>query len=147
MRLGLVLNLPETVIRYRIHKAQVTTNLSDNHTSSSASIRRTQLESLGIDPSIEEMMVHLAVNPCNYWAYDSHPYFIKFGKRLPYLAKEWFARLRNANNKTGRYNTLVFSQYLQKLDQLIISTNFNKSFSKSYCSVIATEACTAEIQL
>lgn len=146
MKLGRVTNLTEILIHYRIHKAQVTANLLDNHRSSSASIRKVQLESLGIEPSIEDLMVHLAVSPCNYWAYGSHPYFIKFGKRLPYLAKEWFKRLQNANNKTGRYNPPVFSQYLQKLENLISTTNFNKPLCKGYCPVIAAEVCPAEIR-
>jgi glycosyltransferase involved in cell wall biosynthesis len=145
MKLGQVKNIPEAVIRYRIHKAQVTANLSDNCTSSSAVIRKTQLKYLGVNPSIEEMMVHLAISPCNYWAYGSHPYFMKCENNLPILASKWFARLQNANKKSGQYDIHVFKQYLQELEYLISHVRYNKSQSSSYCPVTASRACFTEI--
>ena len=146
MKHGMVINLPELVIRYRIHKAQITAKLSDNYRSSSASIRRMQLEYLGINPSVEDMMLHLAVSPCNYWAFGSHPYFIEFDKKLPKLAMDWFLRLRNANNNSCRYNPNFFHQYLQELEHLISSTSFNKASCISYCPVIAEEVCPAALR-
>lgn len=144
MQFGNVINLQETLLRYRIHGCQLTTDMSDNIMSSSAAIRRSQLELLGISPSDEEMMLHLAVSPCNYWAFGSHSYYLNFEKKLPALTTKWFSRLLNANQKTGRYDEVAFSHYLKNLYQQVIKTKFNKLHNKSYCPVIIENACPAE---
>jgi glycosyltransferase involved in cell wall biosynthesis len=102
MRVGAALNLPEIVLHYRLHGAQMTAGMMDDVRSDSARIRLDALGWLGVTPSEAELRVHLAVSPCNYWPFGAHPYFAAAGPDLPAATRCWFARLTAAAAVSGR---------------------------------------------
>jgi len=102
LRVGRGANLPQVVLRYRLHGAQMTTGMMDDVRADSARIRLDALGWVGVAPSEDELRVHLAVSPCNYWPFGAHPYFRAAGPRLAGDAARWFTRLRAAAARTGR---------------------------------------------
>ena len=61
--------------------------------SDSSRIRREVLAWAGVHPSDDEMRTHLAVSPCNYWPFGSHPFFRERGEGILADAERWLARL------------------------------------------------------
>jgi glycosyltransferase involved in cell wall biosynthesis len=102
LRVGKAANLPEVVLRYRLHGAQMTAGMMDHVGSDSARIRLDALAWLGLTPSEDELRIHLAVSPCNYWPFGAHPYFTSGARTIAGDAARWFARLRAAAARTGR---------------------------------------------
>jgi len=102
MRVGRVANLPAAVMRYRIHPGQLTAGMTDDLASDGARIRARLLRWLGLRPTEEEMRIHLAVSPCNYWVLGSHPYFRARRGSILEDALRWFERLTRASIRSGR---------------------------------------------
>jgi len=115
LRVGRVANLPKVVLRYRLHGAQMTAGMMDDVRSDSALIRRDALAWLGIEPDLDELRVHMAVSPCNYWTFGSHPYFTARGPGIAQDAARWFARLRAAAARTGRVPPRSLDAYLDEI--------------------------------
>ena len=82
MRLGRVGNVEPVVMRYRIHPGQMTVEMVDDLGSDSTRIRRDVLAWAGVHPTDDEMRTHLAVSPCNYWPFGSHPFFRERGEAI-----------------------------------------------------------------
>lgn len=93
MRVGRVANVPEIVMRYRIHPGQGTAGMIDDVTSDSARIRVDALASAGVRPTEAELRTHLAVSPCNYWPFGAHPHFEARRGTIAAEARAWLARL------------------------------------------------------
>jgi hypothetical protein len=93
MRAGRVANLPDVVLRYRFHSGQLTSHLSDDVGSDGARIRAGLLARAGIVPTAEEMRIHLAVSPCAYWPFGSHPLFRARRSTIRRDARAWLGRL------------------------------------------------------
>jgi hypothetical protein len=93
MRVGRVGNVGSVVMRYRIHPAQMTTGMMDHLGSDSTRIRREVLDWAGVQPTDDEMRTHLAVSPCNYWPFGSHPYFQASRATILADAGRWLERL------------------------------------------------------
>ncbi len=119
LRLGLAANLPEVVLRYRLHGEQMTAGMIDDVGSDSARIRLDALAWAGIVPSQDELRVHMAVSPCNYWPFGSHPYFTARGPAIARDAERWFARLRAATARTGRIPAPALDAYLAEISASI----------------------------
>jgi glycosyltransferase involved in cell wall biosynthesis len=101
MRVGRVGNVGSVVMRYRIHPGQMTTGMMDHLGSDSTRIRREILEWNRVQPTDEEMRTHLAVSPCNYWPFGSHPYFQADRATILGDAGRWLARLTAAVGSGG----------------------------------------------
>ena len=112
MRVGRARNLEEVVLRYRLHGAQMTTGMMDDLTSDSARIRREALTYAGAPPSDDELRIHMAVSPCNYWPFGAHPFFLAEGPRIATLAARWFSRLRQGVALSGRIPIQELDAYL-----------------------------------
>lgn len=102
LRVGRVENLPQVVMRYRIHPRQMTVELMDDLSSDSTTIRREALAWVGVTPSDDEMRTHLAVSPCNYWPPGAHPFFRQRGPAIQDDAARWLDRLGEAIRLSGR---------------------------------------------
>lgn len=102
MRVGRVGNVGSVVMRYRIHPAQMTTGMMDDLESDSTRIRRGVLAWAGAEPTDAEMLVHLAISPCNYWPFGSHPFFRARRASIRDEAARWLERLVAATSRGGR---------------------------------------------
>jgi glycosyltransferase involved in cell wall biosynthesis len=102
MRVGRVGNVGPVVMRYRIHPGQLTTGMMDDLGSDSTRIRRDVLAWAGVSPMDAEMRTHLAISPCNYWAFGSHPYFRSRRDSIQSEAVRWLARMTGEVARTGR---------------------------------------------
>jgi hypothetical protein len=111
MRVGRVGNLDEVVMRYRIHPGQMTTGMLDDLGSDSTRIRREVLAWIGVDASDDEMRTHLAVSPCNYWPFGSHPFFRARRETIRDEAARWLARLVAAADRSGRVEPGAMRDY------------------------------------
>jgi glycosyltransferase involved in cell wall biosynthesis len=115
LRVGRGENLAEVVLRYRVHGEQMTAGMIDEVGSDSARIRLDALRWAGISPSEDELRVHMAVSPCNYWPFGSHPYFTERGPAIVRDAERWFARLRAATAPAGRIPAAPLDAYLAEI--------------------------------
>jgi glycosyltransferase involved in cell wall biosynthesis len=102
MRVGRVANVEPVVLRYRIHSAQMTVGLVDDLASDSTRIRRDALAWAGVRADDEEMRVHLAISPCNYWPAGAHPYFRERRATIREQAARWLQRLAGQARRGGR---------------------------------------------
>jgi glycosyltransferase involved in cell wall biosynthesis len=119
LRAGRAANLPEVVLRYRMHGDQMTAGMIDDVGSDSARIRVDALAWAGIVPSDDELHVHMAVSPCNYWPFGSHPYFTGRGPGIAEDAERWFSRLRTATARAGRIPQPALDAYLAEISAAI----------------------------
>jgi glycosyltransferase involved in cell wall biosynthesis len=118
-RHGPVANVPEVVLRYRIHAGQMTGQMPDHVGSDSALIRVEALARLGAPPGDDELRTHLAVSPCHYWAFGAHPYFERRRGRLAADAARWFARLRRAASRTRAVPPEALDAWLGEIEPLL----------------------------
>jgi glycosyltransferase involved in cell wall biosynthesis len=119
LRVGRAANVPGVVLRYRIHGAQMTTGMMDDVTFDSARIRRDALAWAGVTPDDEELRVHMAVSPCNYWPFGAHPYFSARRSTIEADAARWFARLRSGAASAGRIPRAALDAYLDEIASAI----------------------------
>jgi glycosyltransferase involved in cell wall biosynthesis len=117
--LGPVANLPGAVLRYRIHPGQMTARMPDHVGSDSARIRLSALAALGLRPSDVELRTHLAVSPCAYWPFGTHPYFAERRATLRDDARRWFARLLAAARSTRRVPPRALRAFLDEIEALL----------------------------
>jgi glycosyltransferase involved in cell wall biosynthesis len=115
LRVGRAANLPEVVLRYRLHPGQMTAGMVDQLGSDSARIRREALAHAGVEPSDDELRTHMAVSPCNYWSFGTHPYFTARGPAIAGDAARWFARLRAGLERAGRIPLPALDAYLEEI--------------------------------
>lgn len=101
MRLGRVANLEEVVLRYRVRAGQLSGNLMDDLASDSTRIRREALAWAGVTPTDDELRVHLAVSPCQYWPVGAHRFFPALRATLRQDARRWLERLWDAAAARG----------------------------------------------
>jgi len=119
LRVGGGANLPGVVLRYRIHGAQMTTGMMDDVTFDSARIRLDALAWAGVAASEEELRIHMAVSPCNYWSFGEHPYVVARRATIAAEAARWFARLRAETAGTGRIPRAALDAYLEEIAEAI----------------------------
>jgi hypothetical protein len=115
MRVGRVGNVGSVVMRYRIHPAQMTTGMMDHLGSDSTRIRREVLAWAGVQPTDDEMRTHLAVSPCNYWPFGSHPFFRASRATIFADAGRWLERLTAAVGPGGRIPIAALRAYADEI--------------------------------
>ncbi len=115
LRAGRAANLPQVVLRYRMHGAQMTAGMMDHVGSVSARIRLDALAWAGVVPTEDELRVHMAVSPCNYWPFGAHPYFAARRSAIAGDAKRWFSKLRASAGRTGRIPLPALDAYLAEI--------------------------------
>jgi glycosyltransferase involved in cell wall biosynthesis len=115
MRVGRVANLPSIVMRYRVHPGQLTSGMMDDLRSDSALIRSEALAWAGIRPTQDELRTHLAVSPCNYWAFGTHPYFRARRASIREETARWFERLRRETARAGRLSPEALGAWLDDI--------------------------------
>jgi len=149
MQVGRVANVGSVVMRYRIHPGQMTTGMLDDLGSDSTRIRRSVLAWMGVRPTDEEMRTHLAISPCNYWPFGSHPFFRERRASILGDAERWLERLHGAANRTGRVPGGALRAYadeiLSKVERALEDRHADGAQPRAYCPVAAPLACvTAE---
>jgi glycosyltransferase involved in cell wall biosynthesis len=115
MRVGRVGNVGSVVMRYRIHPGQMTTGMMDDLGSDSTRIRRGVLAWAGLQPTDAEMRTHLAISPCNYWPFGSHPYFRASRDSIGEEAERWLERLTQATARAGRVPPGAMRAYVDEI--------------------------------
>lgn len=115
MRVGRVGNVGSVVLRYRIHPGQMTVGMGDDLGSDSTRIRRDGLAWAGVWPTEEEMRTHLAISPCNYWPFGSHPYFRASRASILGDAARWLERLTAGAARAGRVPVDALRAYADEI--------------------------------
>jgi len=115
MRVGPVANVPSIVMRYRLHPGQLSSSMVDDLRSDSTRIRVGALAWAGVRPTEDELRVHLAVSPCNYWSFGTHPYFRARRASIREEAARWFERLRRECARGGRIPRDALEAYLDDI--------------------------------
>ncbi len=115
LRLGRVGNVEPVVMRYRIHPRQMTVEMVDDLGSDSTVIRREVLGWAGVNPTRGEMRTHLAVSPCNYWPFGSHPFFRERGEAILDDAERWLDRLVETTGRSGRIPRAALRAYADEI--------------------------------
>lgn len=95
-------NVPEVLLRYRLHPQQVVRRFETEKLASARLIRQRQLEHLGISPTERELDLHQALST---WQFETKPDFID-------AAQAWLVKLKTANEAAGIYQPGVFSRVL-----------------------------------
>jgi len=146
MRVGEVANVPEVVMHYRIHPGQMTAGMIDDTRSDSARIRVEALRHLGVEPTEEELRTHLAVSPCNYWAFGAHPYFRAARATIARDAARWFGVLLRAARRTRRVPPAELESYLAEIASLIQAELASDELRElaAFCPVSAPWPCLKE---
>jgi glycosyltransferase involved in cell wall biosynthesis len=144
MRVGEVANVPEVVMRYRFHASQATAGMVDDVASDGTRIRLGALAWLGVLPTEAELRTHLAVSPCHYWPFGAHPYFSSRRAWIARDAARWFARLREANARTGRVPGATLGAWLDEIAALVEGhLAAPRSPPAPFCPVVFPRPCLA----
>jgi glycosyltransferase involved in cell wall biosynthesis len=147
MRAGRVANLPDVVLRYRFHPGQLTSRMSDDLGSDSTRIRTALLARAGILPTDEEMRIHLAVSPCAYWPFGSHPLFRARRSTIRRDAAAWLERLVPACVRAGLAPEGALRAYAGEIraaiDEVIDQRDDDAARAHACCPVAAPSACLA----
>jgi glycosyltransferase involved in cell wall biosynthesis len=93
-------NLEHPVCRYRRHASNTTANISDSVDSIGTRLRLSYLmNALDIDPSSDEIKLHITISPCKFWRTEEQGHFWKIREHIFEDANRWLKRLGNANQK------------------------------------------------
>jgi len=104
---------------------------------------------MGVRPTDEEMRTHLAISPCNYWPFGSHPFFQERRASILGDAERWLDRLTGAANRTGRVPGGPLRAYadeiLSMVERALEERHAHGAQPRAYCPVATPLACvTAE---
>jgi glycosyltransferase involved in cell wall biosynthesis len=147
MRAGRVANLPDVVLRYRFHPGQLTSRMTDDLGSDSTRIRAALLARAGIFPTDEEMRVHLAVSPCAYWPFGSHPLFRARRTTIRRDADAWLDRLVPACVEAGLAPEAALracaGEIRAAIDAVIDQGDDGAARAHACCPVAVPSACLA----
>jgi glycosyltransferase involved in cell wall biosynthesis len=95
-------NVPQVLLRYRLHPSQIVRKYESEKLASARHIRHSQLEYLGIIPTEQELSLHQALST---WQLESEPDFIE-------ATHAWLVKLKTVNEVTGIYVPWAFSRVL-----------------------------------
>jgi len=95
-------NIGDVLLLYRLHDNRICRTKGGEQKRSSDAIRLKQIESLGIEPSAEELEIHQ--NLSSYVYYETKDFISR--------ADAWLNRLIEANSKSSVYPEPAFSQLL-----------------------------------
>lgn len=97
-------NLPEVLLQYRIHPAQVGNTFGVEQQTVADKIRLTQVQNLGLHPAEDELALHNAISR---WQFPVDATGLTALER-------WFLALRTANRATGAYPAAAFDAVLER---------------------------------
>jgi glycosyltransferase involved in cell wall biosynthesis len=145
MRVGRVANVASVVLRYRIHPGQLTAGMTDDLGSDSTRIRASALAWAGVRPTGAEMRTHLAISPCNYWPFGSHPYFRARRASIREDAARWLQRLTAACAREGRVPREALQAWVEEIASRIARClrQPEGDGAEASCPVAAPRACIA----
>lgn len=127
-----ITNIPEVLLKYRIHKKNVGTQHSYEQTKSAKAVRRAQILGLGIYPTFEEVEFHEAIAN---WAYSKDKYFAE-------RSLMWFEKLIAFNNLKKIFDEETFVKYLYtkwldiyaQIEEKSVETDLLQSYVKEFLS-------------
>jgi glycosyltransferase involved in cell wall biosynthesis len=117
-KVGLLANVPQVLLQYRMHPQQVSSVGVDHQKRTSMAVLHAQLHDLGIAPTHDELETHLQM---------SHFHFKEKKPLDPTRFIQWITKIRNANSHLKVYDeslvamnaesliTYYTTQYAQKL--------------------------------
>ena len=97
-------NVNSVLLRYRIHKNQVTQNYTEEHNIRASKVRHNLLRSLGVDGTDKELIAYS----------DFCLHKIDYDKQLPDLISI-FNKIVDTNKKTGFFSDKLLQRYLMQL--------------------------------
>lgn len=103
-------NLPQPLVRYRVHPAQTTHGQVDTPGGPSMRVRLVHLAWLGIPPEEVDVEAHIALSPSHWPVVRDVPAEAFAPDRLAC----WAERMVAANEKSDRFNHAVFLRLLEK---------------------------------
>jgi len=103
-------NLPEVLLRYRVHERQITLSRAREQMESAGKVRGLLLSELGIEPDAEEFEIHQMLSaltrPLHFGFQD-----LPVGYQLRMIDR-WLCRLKKGNDSRGIYPEPQFSTML-----------------------------------
>jgi len=97
-------NIPDALLRYRVHQEQVGKRYGDRQEASGRRIRLAQLRSLGIQPGQHEMDLHQSL--CR-WEFSSAPEYLC-------ATRAWLCKLLAVNSRARSYPMKEFRTVLSR---------------------------------
>ena len=95
-------NLPEVLLHYRIHEAQVTQTKQKQQNEFGRQIRLMQIKEICLNPTDEELNIHQSLGLCQ----------MRGDKAFVRQAEQWLCKLKAANGEAQRYAEPFFSRVL-----------------------------------
>lgn len=95
-----VRNLPEPLVRYRVHDANISSHQADVIRRNVAEIYRQQLVRLGLTPTEDELKLHYALANQR----------LNQDENTLQAALNWLTKLHRANQQTQKYPAVAFNQ-------------------------------------
>ena len=103
-----IANIPEVLLHYRVHPAQMGTSYSDDLRASEHKRGQAyQLERMGLSPTREGIDIHNFLSVVKLPTTPVYPSFNSMQK-----ANEWLLKLKTANDRSQVYSEPMFSQIL-----------------------------------
>lgn len=98
----LLSNIPDVLMNIRMHSASTTRSFVGRQDKCLSLVHKQVLQSLGIEPSEEELDLHLALSVCNH------------ERSLIYVdhAEKWLGKIAEANRRAGVYDAHLLAQVL-----------------------------------
>ena len=147
MRVGRVANVAPVVLRYRVHPGQITAGMTDDLGSDSTRIRAAVLAWAGVRPTGADLRTHLAISPCNYWPFGSHPYFRARRASIRAEADRWLRKLTAACARAGRIPPEALRAYVEEIASRVArcleAPGGDAARAPASCPVAAPRACIA----
>jgi len=98
-------NLPEVLLDYRLSADQVCSRHSREQLEGMASLRAQKLRELGIEPTVDEQLLHEAVMNCT--ALPDHDFLDR--------ADRWLLQVASANRRADKYDVHLFETRLVQI--------------------------------
>ncbi|MBD1835573.1 glycosyltransferase family 2 protein [Cyanobacteria bacterium FACHB-472] len=95
-------NIGEVLLLYRLHANQIGQRHKQEQISSAKRFLLSELETLGLQPTADELNLHQALTCCQF----------KATKDFVNLAHIWLKKIKSANDKTQIYNKIALSNVL-----------------------------------
>lgn len=108
-----IANLPEVLLLYRMHTKSVSSSNTSRQKEGASSVRRVQLEKLGLNPRDEDMRIHNSLRPNDGESV------------MDFLNKEenWLLKIKNANTEKNIYKPESLGRVAAARWYLLCSSN------------------------
>ncbi|WP_291726106.1 glycosyltransferase family 2 protein [Bernardetia sp.] len=116
-----VINLPESLIKYRIHDNNISQTQRETADRNVLKIYKNQLEELGVYATPDELKTHTKIGNMNFEV-NNKVFFEK--------AKNWLELLHTKNQRIRVYKTLVFNELLGEYWAELLSKNIDLDLAK-----------------